>query len=215
MVSDSLAQIGGFSEEEQRGLYRAIYSRRDIRTFRSDPIPSDMLARIIRAAHHGPSVGFMQPWDFIMVRDLAIRQRVKDLFDRERQAASSFFDEPRRTHYLSLKLEGILESPINVCVTCDPTRAEVVLGRNSIQETDLYSTCCAVQNIIPVAYLCMGYPVEFPADPVLQTAGWRDRLGLEGLMHFDRWEESSKGTEWQEFMTALTTNEERRLKRSE
>ena len=247
MVSDSLAQTGGFSEEEQRGLYRAIYSRRDIRTFRSDPIPSDMLARIIRAAHHGPSVGFMQPWDFIMVRDLAIRQRVKDLFDRERQAASSFFDEPRRTHYLSLKLEGILESPINVCVTCDPTRAEVVLGRNSIQETDLYSTCCAVQNlwlaaraegigvgwvsilkqpqlrqilgiphhIIPVAYLCLGYPVEFPADPVLQTAGWRDRLGLEGLMHFDRWEESSKGTEWQEFMAALTTNEERRLKQPE
>ena len=123
MASKSPVKPDEFSEEELRGLYRAIYSRRDIRTFKSDPIPSDVLARIIRAAHHGPSVGFMQPWDFIMVQDVARRRKVKDLFDRERQAASSFFDEPRRSHYLSLKLEGILESPVNVCVTCDPTRA--------------------------------------------------------------------------------------------
>jgi len=147
MASDSPAQTARFSEEEQRGLYRAIFSRRDIRTFKTDPVPPDVLARIIRAAHHGPSVGFMQPWDFIMVQNVEIREKVKDLFDRERQAASSFFDEPRRSHYLSLKLEGIMESPVNVCVTCDPTRAEVVLGRNSIPETDLYSTCCAVQNL--------------------------------------------------------------------
>ena len=147
MASDSPVQSDRFSEEEQRGLYRAIFSRRDIRTFKTDPIPPDVLARIIRAAHHGPSVGFMQPWDFIMVQDVAIREKVKDLFNRERQAASSFFDEPRRSHYLSLKLEGIMESPVNVCVTCDPTRAEVVLGRNSVPETDLYSTCCAVQNL--------------------------------------------------------------------
>ena len=150
----------------------------------------------------------MQPWDFVMIQDLEIRQKVKDLFSRERQAASCFFDEPRRSQYLSLKLEGILESAVNICVTCDPTRAEVVLGRNSIQETDLYSTCCAVQNlwlaaraegigvgwvsilkqpqlrqilgiphhVIPVAYLCLGYPMEFPAEPILQTAGWRERM---------------------------------------
>ena len=226
MVSNSQIQPGEFSTEEQRGLYRAIYSRRDIRTFKSDPVPPDVLARIIRAAHHGPSVGFMQPWDFIMVQDKGIRQKVKDLFDRERQAASIFFDEPRRSHYLSLKLEGILESQVNVCVTCDPTRADVVLGRNSIQETDLYSTCCAVQNlwlaaraegigvgwvsilkqpqlrqilgvplhVIPVAYLCLGYPVEFPQEPVLQSAGWRNRMDLEGLIHFDGWD-NQPGTE--------------------
>jgi 5,6-dimethylbenzimidazole synthase len=240
MTSKSAVNAGDFSEEEQRGLYRAIFSRRDIRTFKSDPIPSDVLARIIRAAHHGPSVGFMQPWDFIMVQDIAMRQKVKDLFDRERQAASSFYDEPRRSHYLSLKLEGILESPVNVCVTCDPTRAEVVLGRNSVQETDLYSTCCAIQNlwlaaraegvgvgwvsilkqpqlrqifgiphhVIPVAYLCLGYPVEFPPEPVLQTAGWRNRMELEGLVHFDGWEESPEGGDWGEFRSALAkTNE--------
>ena len=231
MASSPPAQTARFSEEEQRGLYRAIFSRRDIRTFKTDPVPPDVLARIIRAAHHGPSVGFMQPWDFIMVQSVEIREKVKDLFDRERQAASSFFDEPRRSHYLSLKLEGIMESPVNVCVTCDPTRAEVVLGRNSIPETDLYSTCCAVQNlwlaaraegvgvgwvsilkqaqlrqilgvphhVIPVAYLCLGYPVEFTTEPVLQAAGWRDRLELEDLVHFDGW----GGGDWAEFSRAL------------
>ena len=238
MTPNSLAQNGDFSQEEQRGLYRAIYSRRDIRTFKNEAIPPNVLARLVNAAHHGPSVGFMQPWDFVMIRDYAIRQKVKDLFIRERQAASCFFDEPRRSQYLSLKLEGILESSVNICVTCDPTRADVVLGRNSIQETDLYSTCCAVQNlwlaaraegvgvgwvsilkqpqlrkilgiphhVIPVAYLCLGYPIEFPADPILQTARWRERIKLNELMHFDGWDKTSTGTSWQDFEIALTEN---------
>ena len=236
MESDSLEQTDGFSEEEQRGLYRAIYSRRDIRTFKDGALPPQVLARIVKAAHHGPSVGFMQPWDFIIIRDLEIRQKVKTLFNQERQAASCFFDEPRRAQYLSLKLEGILESSVNICVTCDPTRADVVLGRNSIQETDLYSTCCAVQNlwlaaraegvgvgwvsilkqpqlrqilgiphhVIPVAYLCLGYPMEFPADPILQTAGWRKRMDLNQLIHFDGWDRSSTRTGWHDFESALT-----------
>ena len=85
-----------FSPEERQGLYRAIYARRDIRLFREDPVPSETLARILRAAHQGPSVGFMQPWDFVLVSDLETRNKVKDLFDRERQAAAQFFDESRR-----------------------------------------------------------------------------------------------------------------------
>ena len=202
-----------FSPDQRLGLYRAIDERRDIRAFRHDPVPPNTLARIIRAAHKGPSVGFMQPWDFVLVKDPDTRMQVKDLIDRERQAAAQFFDEDRRSQYLSLKLEGILDAPVNICVTCDPTRGEEVLGRNSMPETDVYSTCCAVQNlwlaaraegvgvgwvsilklpqlrrilgipphIIPVAYLCLGYPVEFPQAPVLQTVGWRDRLPLNTL----------------------------------
>ena len=225
-----------FSPEERRAVYRAIYSRRDIRHFRHDPIPNEVLARIVRAAHHGPSVGFMQPWDFILVRNLDVRRQVKDLFERERSAAACFFDEPRRSHYLSLKLEGILEAPVNLCITCDPTRAEVVLGRNSMPETDVYSTCCAVQNlwlaarsegvgvgwvsilkqpqlrkilgiplhIIPVAYLCLGYPVEFPERPLLEIVGWRDRLPVEELVHFEGWNPNpGSDTGWQGFQEAL------------
>ena len=190
MTPNSLAQDSDFSQEEQRGLYRAIYSRRDIRSFKNEPIPPNVLARLVNAAHHGPSVGFMQPWDFVMIRDYAIRQKVKDLFIREREAASCFFDEPRRSQYLSLKLEGILESAVNICVTCDPPRADVVLGRNSIQ----------------VAYLCLGYPIEFPADPILQTAGWRERIELNELMHFDGWDKTSARTSWKDFENALTEN---------
>ena len=118
-----------FPLEERQAVYRAIYARRDIRHFRGDPIPDQVLARIIKAAHQGPSVGFMQPWDFMLIRSLDVRNQVKELFERERQAAACYYDEPRRSHYLSLKLEGILESPVNLCITCDPTRAEEVLGR--------------------------------------------------------------------------------------
>jgi 5,6-dimethylbenzimidazole synthase len=225
-----------FPPEERQGVYRAIHSRRDIRTFRDDPIPPETLARIIRAAHHGPSVGFMQPWDFILVRDNTVRAQVKDLFERERRAASQFFDEPRRSQYLSLKLEGIMESPVNLCITCDPTRADEVLGRNSMPETDVYSTCCAVQNlwlaaraegvgvgwvsilkrpqlrkllgipphVIPVAYLCLGYPVEFTAEPLLQTAGWRDRLPLTDLVHYDGWNAPNSTSSWDTVRRALT-----------
>ncbi|HEY8744143.1 MAG TPA: 5,6-dimethylbenzimidazole synthase, partial [Chloroflexota bacterium] len=137
-----------FSAAALHGVYQAIFQRRDIRSFRSDPLPDDVLARLLNAAHHAPSVGFMQPWGFLLVRDRQTRTQVKALFDRERQAAACFFDEPRRSHYLSLKLEGILEAPLNLCVTCDPTAAgPAVLGRNSIPETDVYSTCCAVENL--------------------------------------------------------------------
>ncbi len=225
-----------FPAEERRGVYRAIRSRRDIRQFRPDPVPDPVLARIISSAHHGPSVGFMQPWDFVLIRDLTVRQRVTDLFHQERQAAACFFEEPRRSQFLSLKLEGILEAPINLLVTCDPTRGEVVLGRNSAPETDVYSTCCAVQNlwlaartegigvgwvsilkvpqlrrilgipphIIPVAYLCLGYPVAFEERPLLETVGWRQRLPLDQLLHFDGWDQAgAAGDPWQTFRDAL------------
>ena len=231
------APPGQFSEPERSGVYRAIRQRRDIREFRDDPIDETTLARLIQAAHHGPSVGFMQPWDFIVVRDMERRRQVKALFERERQAAACFYDEPRRSAYLALKLEGILESPVNLCVTCDPTRAEVVLGRNSMPETDVYSTCCAVQNlwlaarsegigvgwvsilklpqlrrilgiphhIIPVAYLCLGHPRDFPEEPLLQTVGWRQRLPLEQLVHFDDWDNTAGSDSWPELRDALYT----------
>ena len=70
-------EIENFPESQRQAVYRAIYERRDIRHFRSDPIPDDVLARIIQAAHHGPSVGFMQPWDFILIKNLQVRQQVQ------------------------------------------------------------------------------------------------------------------------------------------
>ncbi len=112
-----------FPSPWREGVYQAIYLRRDIRRFRPDPVPPDVLARVLDAAHHAPLVGFMQPWNFIVVADRRTRRQVQDLFERERLAAAQFFDEPRRAQYLSFKLEGILDAPLNLCVTCDPTRA--------------------------------------------------------------------------------------------
>ncbi len=79
-----------FQPAERDAVYRAIHSRRDIRHFRPEPIPDDALARVIQAAHHGPSVGFMQPWDFILIKDQGVRQKVQALFHQERQAAACF-----------------------------------------------------------------------------------------------------------------------------
>lgn len=128
-------------------VYEAIYARRDVRHFRADPVDDDVLRRILDAAHHAGSVGFMQPWNFIVIRDNEIRRLVKTIFDRENARAAENYHGPQRELYTSLKLEGILESALNVCVTCDRSRASPVLGRNTMLDADLYSTCCAVQNL--------------------------------------------------------------------
>ena len=80
---------GEFSEAERRAVYRAIYERRDVRGhFLADPVPDAVLGRILNAAHHAPSVGFMQPWDFIVIRDEGVRRAVRENFARaNRQAA--------------------------------------------------------------------------------------------------------------------------------
>jgi 5,6-dimethylbenzimidazole synthase len=138
-----------FSAAERRGVYRAIYERRDIRSqFLPQPVPDRVLGRLLDAAHHGPSVGFMQPWDFIVIRDAGVRRAVRDCFlAANRQAARQYTGERRRI-YKSLKLEGILEAPVNLCITCDRKRQlGRGLGRQTDPATDLYSTACAVQNL--------------------------------------------------------------------
>ena len=111
-----------FNDAERAAVYKAIMLRRDIRRqFESTPIPRDVLVRILSAAHHAGSVGFMQPWDFIVVENPETRQRVRDSFLLERERSAQFYEGERRELYLSLKLEGIMESALNLCVTCDPT----------------------------------------------------------------------------------------------
>jgi 5,6-dimethylbenzimidazole synthase len=138
-----------FSAEEKNGLYKAIFSRRDVRShFTSKPIDDEVLSRILNAAHHAPSVGFSQPWNFILIKDYDTRKKIKESFEMERERSSQFVEEPRKSKYLSFKLEGILDSPLNVCVTYDPSKfGPFVIGKSSIPETGIYSVCCAVQNL--------------------------------------------------------------------
>jgi 5,6-dimethylbenzimidazole synthase len=138
-----------FSEEEKRGVYRAITERRDVRSqFSPAPIPDAALARLLWAAHCAPSVGLTQPWEFIVIRDVTVKQRVGDLFERANRKAAGVYEGDRRALYDSLKLAGILEAPINLCVTCHPTVSRGFgLGRQTMPETAHYSSVCAVQNL--------------------------------------------------------------------
>lgn len=140
---------GDFSPEEKNGFYKAVFSRRDVRShFTSEPIDEKVLSRILNAAHHAPSVGFSQPWNFILIKDRDTRKKVKESFDKERTRSSNLIDDPKRSKYLSLRLEGILDSAVNVCVTYDPSKfGPFVIGRSSIPETGIYSVCCAIQNL--------------------------------------------------------------------
>jgi len=140
---------GQFSEAERDSLYRVIHSRRDIRHFQSQPIPPEILTRILEAAHAAPSVGFMQPWNFIVIESREIRQQIKASFDAvnalEKEKAAKI---GREDLYSSFRLEGILDSPVNVAITCDPSRNEdFILGRDPMPQTAAYSVCLAIQNL--------------------------------------------------------------------
>lgn len=210
-----------FSDTDREAIYRVMHARRDIRRFSSTPISPDTLLRILEAAHLAPSVGFMQPWNFILIASPEIRRRVKALFEQTNNKEPGKLTDPERKNlYRGLKLEGILEAPLNIAVTCDRRRdAPFVLGRATMPETDLFSTCLAIQNMwlaaraegigigwvslldrpaverllhLPrgvrlVAYLCIGYPVEFRPRPMLEEAGWKSRIPLKGLVYQDSW----------------------------
>ena len=146
--AEAFAHGRPFATELKRGLYEAIFRRRDMREFLPDPVPDEVLARVLIAAHHAASVGFTQPWDFVIIRDLERRRRVHAIFDEERTKNADQFAGDRQSRFLSLKLEGILDSPLNILVTCTPGRSGPgVLGKVSIREVEIYSACLAVENL--------------------------------------------------------------------
>src|ERR1700675_3212078 len=102
-----------FTPAERDAVYKCIFNRRDVRgQFLPEPIPDEILARILLAAHHAPSVGFMQPWDFIVVRDPVAKQKVRDAYQVAHMEAAEMFGNDRQQTYRRLKLEGILEAPV-------------------------------------------------------------------------------------------------------
>lgn len=137
------------TNEEKEAVYKTIYNRRDTRgEFTNEEVSSEVINRILDAAHHAPSVGFMQPWDFVVVRDKKIKQKIKDGFQVAHNEAKEMFEKDKKEVYKSLKLEGITEAPVGICITCDRTRSgDVVIGRTANLEMDLYSSVCAVQTL--------------------------------------------------------------------
>jgi len=136
-----------FDDGDLETVHRVIAQRRDIRRFRPDEVPEAVLRRVLEAAHRAPSVGLMQPWRFIVIRDLDTRIAVRGLARRERLQQAERFDE-RARQFLDQKVEGVVEAPVGICVCCDPGDPGVeVLGRGTIPETDVYSTACAIENL--------------------------------------------------------------------
>ncbi|MEV4755479.1 5,6-dimethylbenzimidazole synthase [Micromonospora sp. NPDC049559] len=130
------------------GLYEAIDARRDVRRFRPDPVPDEVLRRVLTAAHHAPSVGHSQPWRFVVVRAAGTRERAAVLADRERHRQAEQLDPESARRLLDLQLEGIREAPLAVVVCCDRrTPAAGVLGRATFPDADLWSCACAIQNL--------------------------------------------------------------------
>jgi 5,6-dimethylbenzimidazole synthase len=145
----SQVQPAPFTELERAALHRVMSSRRDVREFLPDAVPDEILCRILQMAHLAPSVGFMQPWNFIVISSLKVRGHVKSLFEQANAKEQERIESAvRKQQYALLKLEGILEAPLNLAVTCDSRRdAPFVLGRGPMPQTDLFSTCLAIQNL--------------------------------------------------------------------
>lgn len=137
-----------FSPAEQQVLERIMQSRRDVRgnRFCRDEIAPHELEQILQAATWAPSVGFSQPWEFVVVRDRSAREKIAASFAAENRRAVGQFTDARRAQYVQLKLEGILETPLNIAVFYRPS-SQPVLGQTSMVETGEYSVVCAIQNM--------------------------------------------------------------------
>jgi 5,6-dimethylbenzimidazole synthase len=212
-----------FTPQDVAALREIILHRRDVRggRFIDKPVGQQEIDQLLMAALHAPSVGFSQPWDFVLIRDKTIRQQVRDSFNEVNTGAQAEFGK-RQDQYARLKLEGILEATLNMAVFYKPSSGPV-LGQTAMPETGLYSVVCAIQNMwlmaralniglgwvsildpekvcrilnAPpghqlVAYLCIGYTDGFYARPELEILEWEKRRELESVVQYDRYPDST------------------------
>lgn len=138
-----------FPPSQREAVYRVLRERRDVRrNFRPDPVPPQVLERVLAAAHLAPSVGFSQPWDFIVITDSRRRAGIRALAERSRRDFAASLPAARAHAFDRLKTEAILQAPVNIVVTCDPTRGgRHTLGRHSQPQTAAYSSVLAVANL--------------------------------------------------------------------
>lgn len=139
----------GYDDAEREAVLRVMRERRDIRNgFRGDPIPHEVLLRVLEAAHTAPSVGHSQPWDFVVIRSADTRRAMHELAQRQREAYAKSLPKGRAKQFKELKIEAILDTPVNIVVTADPTRGgRHTLGRHTQPQMAPYSSALAVENL--------------------------------------------------------------------
>ena len=165
-VNASSDSSHAFSLPERQAVYRAIHERRDMRHFSGGTVADELLQRLLSAAHHAPSVGFMQPWRFIRIRNLPLRESVHALVEQERVLTAQALGV-REDEFMKLKVQGVLDAAELLVVALPPGREAHVFGRRTLPEMDLASAACAIQNLWLAARaegLGMGWVSIF--DPV-------------------------------------------------
>src|SRR5262249_7807671 len=165
-VADAPQPVGpaapGYADAEREAVLKVMRERRDIRNgFRSDPIPHEVLLRVLEAAHTAPSVGHSQPWDCVVIRSADTRRTMHELATRQREAYAKSLPKGRAKQFKELKIEAILDTPVNIVVTADPTRGgRHTLGRFTQPQMAPYSSALAVENL------------WLPAPPEGLGVGW-------------------------------------------
>jgi nicotinate-nucleotide--dimethylbenzimidazole phosphoribosyltransferase len=193
-----------YPDDQREVVHRVIAERRDVRRFRPEDVPDPVLERVLLAAHRAPSVGLMQPWRLIVIRDLATRTEVRRLAQRERLRQAERFDA-RAREFLDKKIEGVVEAPIGICVCCDHGEPQTeILGRGTIPDTDIYSTCCAIENLwlaaraegLGVGWVSFYRPADLRAlldmparvDPIAYLClGWPDERPVRPSLEAAGW----------------------------
>ncbi|HET6738174.1 MAG TPA: 5,6-dimethylbenzimidazole synthase [Kribbella sp.] len=177
----------GYGEVERAVVQRVIAERRDVRRgFLDVPIDDELLTRVLEAAHRAPSVGLSQPWDFLLIRDRTTRQKVHALATQQRDAFAASLPADRRTAFDGLKIEAILDTPLNIAVTCDPGRGgRHVLGRHADPRTTWFSAAIAIQNLWLAARaegLGVGWVSFFGPQEVADVLGLPAHVELVGYL---------------------------------
>ncbi|WP_044472536.1 5,6-dimethylbenzimidazole synthase, partial [Streptomyces turgidiscabies] len=171
----------GYDDAEREAVLKVMRERRDIRNgFRSDPIPHDVLLRVLEAAHTAPSVGHSQPWDFVVIRSAETRGTMHELAARQREAYAKSLPKGRAKQFKELKIEAILDTPVNIVVTADPTRGgRHTLGRHTQPQMAPYSSALAVENLWLAARaegLGVGWVSFFDEREMVRTLGLPEHL---------------------------------------
>ena len=195
-------------------LLELMKSRRDVRgnSFLSKKVDEKSIKTILASALCAPSVGYSQPWKFVIIEDDKIKTKIYDNFQKENTKAKEIFKT--KELYKKLKLEGIKEAPLNIAVLYEKPK-EDVLGMTTLYKMGEYSVVCAVQNMWLmarsldiglgwvsilddtkvlntlhldaneyelIAYLCLGYVDEFKDEPELKTLRWKDEKSFDDLI---------------------------------
>jgi 5,6-dimethylbenzimidazole synthase len=170
-----------FAPAERDAVYRAIFERRDMRHFAGGAVAPEVMRRLLTAAHHAPSVGFMQPWRFVRIASLKLRQQLHQLVEQERVLTAQALGE-REEDFMRLKVEGLLEAAELWVVALAEGRETHVFGRRTLPQMDLASAACAIQNLWLAARaegLGMGWVSLF--DPMAVAALLKMPAGAEPI----------------------------------